>query len=102
MGLYFIFKAMTKYRILEIPQPDGGNKYRIYEIELRKPAWWKFSNDIIERHHRLNRKGQRWFLPLIYIPDFAHCLDDFNMEDEAKAYIEFLGRQPKVVFETEA
>ena len=92
---------MTKYRILEIPQPDGSSKYRIVEIELRKHAWYKFSNDVIERHHRLNRMGQRWFLAPVYIPDLAHCLDDFDTEKEAKTYIEFLGRQSKVVFETE-
>ena len=72
---------MTKYRILERPQPDRSVNYGIeIETDVPVPIWGIFG--ITEK---------------LYI---HFLVSNFATKKEAKAYIEFLGRQPKVVFET--
>ena len=96
-------KAMTKYRIVEIPQPDGGNKYRIEEFKLiPKQSFWFMKNPkdrTVEAWHEL-------IIDTLPNPfgdgkDIEICLVHLDTEKEAKTYIDYLGRQSKVVFETE-
>ncbi len=95
---------MGKYRILEIPQPDGSNKYRINICVLKaKPNFWfmKSPKDrIIETWHVLNEYGYRYFIVSITPELTPKKLQDFDTLKQAKDYLEYLKKAPKVVYST--
>lgn len=73
---------MSKYRILEVPQPDGSNKYRINICVLKaKSNFWlmkKPEDRIIETWHILNEYGYEHFI-LPMTPELtAEKLQDFD------------------------
>lgn len=102
---------MTKYRILEIPQIEGGVKYRVQRNGYEsKNHWWA----------KLFLGGEippriiRWY-DLDYMGDVIYynyhrpvqpSLELFRTIDSAKAYIkaqqDYRKKKSKIVFETEA
>ena len=94
---------MSKYRILEVPQPDGSNSYEIQVLELKvKKVFWRFNNHndkVIEIWHLLDNFGNKlWFR--IHSPT-PPPLSHFKTLQKAKDYLEYLKKESKVVFETE-
>ena len=92
---------MSKYRILEIPQPDGGNKYRIQILEFKKKSFWMRKNpsdkyyenwvniNVYGNPHKLNSLRPGY--------DF---LESFDTLDKAKSYLDYLQKEIKVVYTT--
>ncbi len=94
---------MSKYRILEMPQPNGSNSYEIQILELKaKQSFWpcKDPNDrVIETWHLLDAYGDRLFF-CTHSPT-PPPLQSFKTLQKAKDYLEYLKKESKVVFETE-
>lgn len=94
---------MSKYRILEVPQPNGSNNYQIQILELKaKQSFWLCKTPdekFIEVWHLLDAHGYR----LIFSPHFPtpSPLQSFKTLQKAKGYLEYLKKESKVVFETE-
>ena len=92
---------MSQYRILEVPQPDGSNRYEIQILELKvKKVFWRCKNhndQVIETWHFLDSFGRKWWFR-------NHCpspptLSSFITLQKAKNYLEYLKKESKVVFE---
>lgn len=93
---------MGKYRILEIPQPDESNKYQIQilELKIKRSSWYTWNNEniILKIWHQIDEHG--------YAIDFDSSrptpppLSNFDTLKEAKEYLEYLKKAPKVVYTT--
>ena len=92
---------MSQYRILEIPQPDGGNKYRIQIREFKKKSFWirkNTSDKYYENWVNMNVYGEP-YRPNIHRPIYGF-LEYFDTLDKAKSYLDYLQKEIKVVYTT--